>query len=72
MTTKCNVCGEEKDTRLGACFDCAEAEEIIHSGFDMYDKGPDGDEEIPALTAMEKLKFLIQKGWRYEKVQNIT
>ena len=58
----CKVCGENCEFRMGACWDCVEAEEIIASGVDMYDKGSEG-EGVPAKTAMEKLKLLIQKGW---------
>jgi hypothetical protein len=54
---KCKICGKESgDTRLGVCWECAEAESIIDSGKDMYDKGD-------AKTAMQKLKMLIQYGW---------
>lgn len=52
----CNICGKPDETRLGACWKCAEAESIIFEGKDMYDEGN-------AETAMEKLRMLIKKGW---------
>ena len=60
----CNVCGKDRETRLGACWHCAEAESILSEGLDMYDKGPNGDDS-PASSPMEKLKYLISKGWCY-------
>lgn len=54
---KCIICNKDsEDTRLGVCWECAEAESIIGEGKDMYDKGN-------AKTAMDKLKMLISKGW---------
>lgn len=50
---------------MGYCFDCIEAQEIIHNGLDMYDKGPAGDDK-PALSAIEKVQFLLKKGWKKE------
>lgn len=66
---KCNTCNREKgpnNLRFGTCFDCADAESIIASGLDMYDKGPRGD-SAPAKTTMDRLKFLIQKRWQHGK-----
>ena len=54
----CTVCGGNKETRMGVCWECAEAESIIADGTDMYDKGN-------AKTAMEKLKMLIARGWKH-------
>ena len=53
----CKSCGREDDVRMGYCFDCVEAESIIVDGKDMYEKGN-------AKFAMEKLKMLIEKGWK--------
>ena len=61
---ECSICKKNKDLRLGVCFVCADAESIIKEGLDMWDKGIDG-EEVPAKTSMNKLKLLIQKGWKY-------
>lgn len=64
---KCSVCSRDgggNDLRMGVCFDCAEAEEIIQNGIDMFDKPPKGQTE-PAGSAMKKLKFLIEKGWQF-------
>lgn len=60
----CDICKKEKgnEIRLGVCWPCAEAETIIHDGLDMHDWGPHND-KTPARTPMEKLKFLIKKGW---------
>lgn len=59
---ECKICNKTKDTRMGVCFQCAEAESIISDGKDMYEKGIDGGDE-PAVTPMQKLKLLISKGW---------
>lgn len=61
METQNHKCSKTRDTRLGYCFSCAEAESIIAEGLDMYDKGLNGG-EIPAKTAMEKVELLRQKG----------
>ena len=61
---ECRICKQNRDLRMGACFDCAEAETIIAEGLDMYDKGIDGKEE-PAKSAMQKVQLLIQKGWQF-------
>lgn len=53
---KCEICGKDNETRLGACWNCAEAESIISDGTDMYEKGT-------AKTAMDKLRMLIKYGW---------
>jgi len=53
----CASCKRQKDLRMGYCFDCVEAESIIHDGKDMYEKGD-------AKTALQKVKFLIEKGWK--------
>ncbi len=58
----CQCCGKDRDLRMGHCFACVEAESIINDGVDMFDKGINGKDK-PAKTAMEKLKFLISKGW---------
>ena len=61
---ECKICNQKnKELRIGVCFDCAEAETIISEGLDMYDKGLD-DKDEPAKTPMQKLQFLIQKGWK--------
>lgn len=60
----CRICNKERgsETRLGICWSCAEAQSVIHEGLDMYEKGPNND-DAPAKTAMDKLKFLIKLGW---------
>lgn len=59
----CGVCGNGGELRLGVCWDCATAESIISEGVDMFENGAESSEE-PAKTAMQKLKFLIERGWR--------
>jgi hypothetical protein len=66
ITRGCKICKKDRELRMGVCFDCADAESIIAEGVDMWDKGIDGKEE-PAKTAMDKLQFLISKGWRFGK-----
>lgn len=61
----CLVCNKKKELREGVCFDCAEAENIIADGTDMYDKTI---ESIPGYSVhLTKLKFLISKGWVFDK-----
>lgn len=64
MNGICKFCGDNTDLREGGCFACVEAEAIIDEGLDMRDKGIDGKENVAAKTAGEKLKLLIQKGWK--------
>jgi len=59
----CGRCGGGNDLRMGACWYCVEAESILDEGRDMYDNGPDGTKASHTHTPMERLKFLIQKGW---------
>lgn len=65
MSSKCRICKREaysaNTLRFGVCFRCAEAESIIDTGLDMYDKGlMNGDS--PAVTAMDKVRLLAQRG----------
>lgn len=60
---KCKSCERNGDTRIGFCWKCAEAESIISNGLDMYDEGPNGGTK-PAHSPMDKVKFLIKKGWK--------
>ena len=65
MDTICQCCKQEvsaNDIRLGYCWNCTNAESIIHEGLDIDNKGLNGS--VPAKTAMEKLSLLIQKGWK--------
>ncbi len=55
----CNICGDPVETRMGACFNCASAESIIAEGLDMWDNGPNED-NLPAKTPMDKLKFIYK------------
>lgn len=51
------------DLRYGVCFDCTEAESIIFNGLDMYDNSVQ-DKMQKASPAMNKVRFLIEKGWK--------
>ena len=67
----CKVCGyavNDNVLRLNTCWECAEAESIISEGLDMFDCGMVGlKNKDKAETSMDKLKFLIKKGWRFHK-----
>jgi hypothetical protein len=65
----CSVCGyavTDNELRLSTCWECAEAESIISEGLDMFDCGMVGiKKKDQAKTSMDKLKFLIKKGWKF-------
>jgi len=68
---QCQFCGKITDIRESFCFHCANAQSIIGTGVDMYDKNdeekyrPDGDgPKIPVKYANKRLKLLIEKGWK--------
>lgn len=63
---ECKICKSVVDTRLGVCFDCANAESIIADGLDMWGKGKNGTDE-PAKTAIEKLQMLVERGLARKK-----
>lgn len=58
----CSWCGRDQDTRFGVCFDCAEAQCIIATGKDMYERGVGGD-KFPIIEVDKRIKMLIEKGW---------
>lgn len=58
MTSECTVCHRIIDTRLGVCWDCAEAESIIDEGLDMWGRGLFND-SMPATTPMDKVRLLL-------------
>lgn len=63
---RCKICRRDigsNGLRFGACWECAEAESIIDEGLDMSDFGPKKVKGNAAKTALEKLEFLIKKGW---------
>lgn len=67
----CVCCGRECDTRLGYCFNCAEAECIIETGEDMYDRSlPESEKKKLNSESMARLKFLINKGWVFKPKDN--
>jgi hypothetical protein len=50
---------------MGFCFDCAQAESIINDGTDMFDVPIERENQLKSSSAeMNKVKFLIQKGWK--------
>lgn len=65
--SNCSWCGRDKDIRMGVCFDCAEAQSIMVSGKDMYEKGKGGI-ELPCKEVTERLRMLIKKGWMPPKI----
>lgn len=60
--SNCKMCNKEEDLRFGWCFDCAEAQTILGTGKDMYEKG-DGGTELPTKEVNARLKMLVDKGW---------
>ena len=60
--SNCKWCGRDQDLRMGVCFDCAEAQTIMVSGKDMYEKG-EGGIEFPVKECTERIRMLIKKGW---------
>lgn len=61
--SNCSWCGRDQDLRFGVCFDCAEAQTIMVSGKDMYEKNVGGI-ELPVSEVSERIKMLIKKGWK--------
>lgn len=59
----CEVCGKKAEVSLGTCCECTEAESIIENGFDIMGWSLTHAQKQSASKA--KLKFMIQKGWRY-------
>ena len=60
---ECSVCKSmvgANAVRYGVCWRCIEAESIIESGLDMYDKGLSNN--TPAKTAMDKVHLLVNRG----------
>lgn len=55
----CKCCGRNKELRLGFCFDCVEAESIISTKLDMYDKPIKKEEDLS--QSMSELKFILHK-----------
>ena len=61
--SRCVCCGVKNDLRFDFCFGCADAQAIIGTGKDMYDRG-DGGIELSRKEATQRLKLLIKNGWR--------
>jgi hypothetical protein len=77
---QCQFCGAITDVRESFCFGCAEAQTIIGTGVDMYDRitkedpiwsHPDGDGiRLPIEQTNRRLKLLIASGWRPPQKNN--
>ena len=69
LAVNCSICvklmSEMKNVPRQICYDCSEAAMIIETGLDLYDKGKSGEFDDVADGGLERLEFLIQKGWRY-------
>lgn len=61
---KCKICETTRDLRMGWCWDCAEAQNILATGKDMFEDDVEGQYEIPIKIVNERLEKLILKGWR--------
>ena len=57
--SKCKCCEQEAETRMGYCWNCAEAESVIYNGTDMYDNLIPEDESLS--KEMNKLKYILKK-----------
>lgn len=65
MNGKCKCCQQEKDLRMGFCFECVESESILVEGVDMYDHAPPKVEGLS--ESMSKLQFILS---RYINIRN--
>lgn len=61
---KCTMCGREEDLRMGWCWDCAEAQNIIGNGVGMFEDEVEGVVEFDVKLVNERLKKLIDLGWK--------
>lgn len=68
----CKICGREQDLRFGWCFPCAEAQNIIGRGEDMYADEKADAIELPTKEVNSRLKMLLGKGWKYLPDEVIT
>ena len=56
---ECKCCGQTRDLRFGACFDCADSESIIFEGVNMFGESV---EKVDGLSpAMSKLQYILKK-----------
>lgn len=60
----CKMCQGLKDLRMGWCWDCAEAQNIIATGKDMFEDESSDEYQIPIELVNQRLEKLIIKGWR--------
>ena len=60
----CEMCGKSRDLRMGWCWDCATAQNIIHIGQDMHGDDDPNAFKMPVKEVNERLKMLIEKGWK--------
>jgi len=59
----CKMCGKQEDLRMGWCFDCAEAQNILAVGKGMMEDDDENAVTFPIKEVNERLKMLIEKGW---------
>lgn len=59
----CKMCNKERDLRLGWCWDCASAQNILSTGKDMHEDEDSAEFEVPVAVANARLKKMIDKGW---------
>jgi hypothetical protein len=57
--SECRVCEEDRELRLGVCFDCAEFESLIADGTDMRDNPV--KKQIEGSGALNILYAIIQR-----------
>ena len=60
----CVMCGSLEDLRFGWCWDCAEAQSILVSGRTMMEAETGTEDELSVKLINERLKMLIEKGWK--------
>ncbi len=68
----CKMCGSQEDLRFGWCWDCAEAQNILATGRGMFEDEDGKEEEVPIKLVNERLKKLLDIGWRKTKETEFT
>ena len=59
MNGLCKCCNQQKDLRLGICYDCADCESIIEEGLNMFDQEPAKIEGYS--PSMAKLRYILER-----------
>jgi hypothetical protein len=60
----CKMCGKEEDLRMGWCWDCAEAQNILAVGKTMVEDDDENAVKFSIKEVNERLKMLLDKGWK--------